>query len=244
MRRKTKTKMTLSWEIRYQEQAGKLRVLVDDLECLHDIKEKLDCGLNRLFAVQHTRALLCVESLDGVPAILLENPQTRRLCPDVPADIDLYGAAPEAVKLLYPRSIGMKALKQLARMAPRRQIQVARLMLASGCTSEPEVNALVFATDPALLTLQRSRPRLPVDAARRRSANEEIAALSKRLRQLMTITNSDLIAILVGCRYATKVLLNRKISTYLKDREPAVYRDMIDAVQKYWNCEFIQFGRA
>lgn len=244
MRRNRKTRMKVSWEIRYEEQAGKLRVLVDDLQRIREIKEKLDGGLRRLFAEQSIRALLCDELLDNVPAILFARAPARESRRDAPEDVEFYGVAPGAARLLHPRSIGTKSLKQLARMSPQRQIQVARLMIASGDTSEPCVNALVFATEPALLTLRRSRPRLPVDPAKRKLASKEISALSDRLQELMTMTNWDLVAVLVGCRYATKVLLNKRIAAHLKDRQPAVYDDLSGAVQRYWDCEFIQFGRS
>jgi hypothetical protein len=208
------------------------------------MKEKLDNGLRRLFANHNVRALLCVEDLNTVPAILLQMRSAPASQFDATPNPQFRGIAPDADAVLQPKTVGIKSLKQLARLTPHRQEEVARLMVASGCSSEPFVNALVFATDPALLALRRSRPRLPVDPVKREAANKEISMVSMHLKKLSGFSNSDLLALLVGCRYATEVLQSGKLVTYLNSHDPEILRDLNDAVQRYWNSAFVQFGRA
>jgi hypothetical protein len=235
--------MRISWEIRYEEQISKLRLLVKDLQNLCDMKERLGNGLRRLFANQNVRALLCVEGVNTVPAILLDKRPELRIHSDATSDPQFGGIAPGAAAVLRSTRVGIKSLKQLARLTPHRQEEVAWLMIASGCSSEPFVNALVFATDPSLLALCRSHPRLPVDPAKREAANREISMLSRHLEALAAFTNSDLLALMVGCRYATKVLQSRKVVAYLCSHERETLAELRAAVQRYWNCAFVQFGR-
>jgi hypothetical protein len=244
MSRHGRGKIVTPWAQRYEEQARKLRSLAADLHSVREMLKTLEGGLSLLLADEHFRALLCVENLDRIPAILLNGREAKRVPRRPGSDSRFDHVAAGTRDLLQPTKVSVKALKELARMTPRRQMQAARIMVASGCFTVAFVNALVCATDYSMLALPRSHPRLPVDPAERKAASEEITLLANRLQELGSVTGSDLLVLLAGCTYASRLLTNRRIRKYLETHLRDVAISLEQTVERYWNSAFVQFGQS
>jgi hypothetical protein len=234
-------KMASSWETRYEEQAERLRVLVRELARVREIRAKLESGLRTLLEDRRFRTLLDAEEFDHIPVVLTTNRATRQ-ARDRTTDPRFDQLAPEAGAILRSTSVGTRALDELARLTSRRQVQAARLMLASGCVSFSYANALVCATVPEMFSDHRALPTQRIDPVKRRAASEEITRLDKQLAESMRLDNSDLLWLLVVCNYAVRLLLNSRLGKYLYSNWPDVRRSIEWAVQSYWESDFIQFG--
>jgi hypothetical protein len=151
--------------------------------------------------------------------------------------------APDAKALLETKDISAKALCELSRMTPKRQAEAARLMVASGCYSTPYVKSLIGGTEGRLMPNPRSRPRMPMKAPTRKAASDEITMIAGQLQNLNNLTGAKMLALLLYCRYAQRLLGNKSVRRYMERTYPQVCEQLQKAVQSYWDSEFIQFGR-
>jgi RepB plasmid partitioning protein len=145
------------------------------------------------------------------------------------------GVAPEAHGLLQSKKLGAKAWEELARMVPMRQVEAARLMVASGCYSAPYLRSIVAASDASLIGCLKARPRIPLESRKRKAASEEITALADQLTKLTTLNGLDLITLLVSCRYAERLLSNPRTKRYLQKQWPEILTDLESIVREARN---------
>ena len=143
------------------------------------------------------------------------------------------GVGLEAQSLLRAKNISSKALGIVARMNPARQAEVARLMIAADCFSAPYLRALIGATERSLVVGARECPRIPMRSRQRKEANQEIRVLSDQLARLSILNGSDVVALLVSCRYAERLLTNQRIRRYLERKWPAICEDLEDLVKEH-----------
>jgi hypothetical protein len=141
------------------------------------------------------------------------------------------GIGSEAKNLLASRNVSSKALSILARMNPVRQAEVARLMVAADCYSAPYAKALIGGTDRSLINGPRARAKVPMQAQKRKAASQEITALADQLNKLSDLDGSDLITVLVACKYVERLLANQRIRKYLGKKCPKICKDLEDLIQ-------------
>src|ERR1700723_3621367 len=113
MSRHGRGKIVIPWTQRYEEQACKLRSLVSGLQRVREMLQKLDGGLSLLLADKHFCALLCVENLDRIPAILLKGRRVNKVPLRLGSDSRFDQVAAGARDLLQPTKVSLKALKEL-----------------------------------------------------------------------------------------------------------------------------------
>jgi hypothetical protein len=64
-------------------------------------------------------------------------------------------------------------------------------------------------------------------------ATEPIRVLSDQLARLSILNGSDVIALLVSCRYAERLLTNQRIRKYLERKWPAICEDLAGLVNEH-----------
>src|SRR5580658_4128654 len=105
-------KMASSWDIRYEEQATRLRVLVRELARVREIRAKLESGLRTLLEDRRFRTLLDTEGFDHIPVALAKTHAARQ-ARDRTAAPRFHELASEAGALLRSTSVGARALEEL-----------------------------------------------------------------------------------------------------------------------------------
>lgn len=146
---------------------------------------------------------------------MARNPQTAReqLCA-------------EARAVLGSRDISQRALRGLGRMAPARQTEAARLMVAAGCYSAPYTRALVAASYRPSVSGPRNDARIPMHPRKRAGANREISYLAAQLEKLSGLGGADLITLAVSSQYAGRLLANIRVRKYLEKKWPATLKSI------------------
>jgi hypothetical protein len=148
---------------------------------------------------------------------------------------------PETKRLLEGRPVTAKLCRQLNRIKPERQVEIVRLMVASGILTAECVRVLVLATDRALLAAPKARPRLKTNRKTQLLKSNEITALAKRFSELRGVGPSDFVVLFVYCQYAQQLLENNAARKYLVRRWPDVCSALQTTLRQYRESEFIQF---
>lgn len=215
----------------YRDQASKQRHLIGDLQNLWALSDGLDAALHALFADEHFTTLLRAESLDSAPGILLDRAARKKLRRVRISDpVEHLRAKKPSPALLY----------ELGRMVPKRRMESAWMMLASGCFSSTYARALVGASDTSLMVNTRGRPRkLKMKPPQRQAANEEIGVLAGHVRRLSGFCGAAITALFVMIRYAERLLGNPRVKRYLKQQHPEVGPELEKMVRQYRGARHI-----
>jgi hypothetical protein len=209
---------------RYEEHARSQRALVRDLQRVQEMLGRLNGAFSCLLADDHFVTLLRAERLDRIPSALLKRTRFKETSQE--SRIPFEGIGYDADSLLRSKNVSSKALDILDRMNPVRQAEVARLMVAVDCYSAPYAKALISATARSQVNCPRAFPRIPMNSREAGAANREITAIADQLTRLSGINGSDLITLLVSCRYAERLLANQRIRRYLEKKWSAVCKDL------------------
>jgi RepB plasmid partitioning protein/ParB/Sulfiredoxin domain len=138
----------------------------------------------------------------------------------------LDGICSEAAALLKEKRITGKALGVLRRMKPIRQIEAAELMIASNSFSTTFVKALLIGTKPEYLC-EPLKPESKIDTAERETLmEEETAGLLKDLKAVEESYGTDILNLIVCCRYAAALLKNSGVKKYVDKQHPDILREM------------------
>lgn len=138
----------------------------------------------------------------------------------------LDGICPEAATLLKEKRVTAKALSVLRKMKPIRQLEAAELMIAANSFSTTFAKAMLIATPPEFLWEPLRQEPSVTSAARKAIMEEETAGLAKGLRAVEDSYGTDVLNLIVCCRYARGLLKNGAVKKYLARNHPDILREL------------------
>jgi hypothetical protein len=144
----------------------------------------------------------------------------------------LEGICPEAVELLRERRAGASALRELRKVKPMRQIEVAELMCAANNFSAGYAQCLVAST-PADLLIDADRKEgkglSPEDASR---MEHELESLGKEFRLIEESHGKNVLNLVLVAAYLRKLLENARVARHLAHHHPEIaaeFQKLIEA---------------
>lgn len=128
----------------------------------------------------------------------------------------LKGICPEAVALLKDRKISAPALREVKKVAPMRQIEMAELMIASSNYSASYAKCLLAAT-PQDQMIQQDKPKaVPGLSAEDMARMErEMETLSRDFRLIEESYGRSVLNLVIAVGYLRKLLNNAAVLRYL-----------------------------
>lgn len=138
----------------------------------------------------------------------------------------LEGICPEAIELLKERRAAPGALRELRRVQPMRQIEMAELMVASNNFSRPYAQCLVAAT-PQEQLIEPERPKevhglRPEDIAR---IEHEMQSVEKDFRVIEESHGRNVLNLVLAVGYIRRLLENAAIVKYLSRKYSGIYAE-------------------
>ena len=144
----------------------------------------------------------------------------------------LNGICPEAVSLLKDRRVTVAAIRELRRVAPMRQIEMAELMVAANNFSTSYAKCLIAGTaDKDLVGTDKSKlpPGMkPEDAAR---MEREMEVLGREFRLVEESYGQNTLHLVLTVAYLRKVLDNAGVVRYLSQHHAGVLSEFQKLVE-------------
>lgn len=138
----------------------------------------------------------------------------------------LDGICPEAVELLKERRATPGALRELRRVLPMRQIEIAELMCAAHNFSENYAKCLVAATpDEQLVSGERPRELRGLSADELSRMEHEIETLGREFKLIEQSFGKNTLNLVVACGYLKQLLDNARVVRFLSQRHPDILRE-------------------
>jgi hypothetical protein len=135
----------------------------------------------------------------------------------------LDGICPEAVQLLRDKRTAADALRELRKVKPMRQIEIAELMCAANNFSAGYVKCLVAATPPDhLLDGERSkeiRGLSPEDISR---MEHELDSLGREFKLIEESHGKNTLNLVLVVGYMRKLLDNPRVARHLSNHHPEI----------------------
>jgi ParB-like chromosome segregation protein Spo0J len=144
----------------------------------------------------------------------------------------LEGICEEAVLLLKDRSATSQAFRELRKVKPMRQIEIAELMCAASNFSVGYVKCLAAAT-PIDQTVEGNRPRelqnlSPEDAAR---MEQEMVTLSRDFRLIEESHGKNTLNLVIVTGYLRRLSENSRVVRYLAQTYPEILSEFQKLVE-------------
>lgn len=138
----------------------------------------------------------------------------------------LDGICPEAVQLLREKRATAVALRELRKVKPMRQIEIAELMCSANNFSVGYARCLVTATSADLRTdAERDRDvrgLSPEDVAR---MEHELESLGKDFKLLEESHGKNVLNLVLVAGYIRKLLDNPRVGRHLANRHPEIFSE-------------------
>jgi transcriptional regulator with XRE-family HTH domain len=188
--------------------------------------------VNRLSAIQeHFMILRAVKS--GVS----EERIARSLNVDVASirqkrDL-LDGICPEAVQLIRDRKVTATAIRELRKVKPLRQIEIAELMCTADNYSVGYVKCLVATTAADhLVDPDRGKDVRDVSPEELSRIEHEMASQARELRFITESHGRNTLHLVVAVSYLKRLLDNSRVSRYLTQRYPEIQAELKKLVEE------------
>lgn len=144
----------------------------------------------------------------------------------------LDGICPEAVQLLREKPASANALRELRRVKPMRQIQIAELMCAAGNFSVGYAKCLSAAT-PADLLVEGERGKdvrglSPEDIAR---MEHEMESLGREFKLIEESHGKNVLNLVLVVGYLRKLLDNPRVTRHLSHHHPEILTEFQKLVE-------------
>ena len=138
----------------------------------------------------------------------------------------LDGICPEAVQLLKDRPATQGTIRELRRVEPMRQIEMAELMVASNSFATPYAKCLVAATPPdQLVEPERGKGSddlRPEDISR---IEREMASIEEDFRSLEESHGRNVLNLVLAVGYIRRLLGNAAVVKFLWRKYPDIYAE-------------------
>lgn len=128
----------------------------------------------------------------------------------------LKGICPEAVELLRDRNIFAKALAEVKKVKPMRQIEMAELMIASNNYTSTYARAMVMASKPEdRLSVEKAPDPDGLSAADLARMEHEMEQVGRDFRMMEETHGKNVLNLVLATGYLKKLLNNAAIVRYL-----------------------------
>lgn len=144
----------------------------------------------------------------------------------------LDGVCPEAAELLKDRQFSPEISRVLRNMNPTRQIECVELMVSANNLSVPYAEAMLVAT-PAELLVDGKKPQKLTGVTQEQMAKmeREMANLQGQYKMVEQTYGQDVLNLVLARGYLAKLLDNKQVVRFLKQRQPEVLAEFETIVQ-------------
>jgi len=143
----------------------------------------------------------------------------------------LSGMCKDAIDILKDRRVTAKAFSVLKKMKPIRQVEAARLMVASDMYSGRFALALLTGTkDEMRMNPDSDRPKKSVAAEQRMQMQRETDNLIRDLKVVEQSYGTEVLTLSVACKYLARVLANVRIRRDLGKHHPEILSELESVV--------------
>jgi ParB-like chromosome segregation protein Spo0J len=144
----------------------------------------------------------------------------------------LDGICPEATELLKDRQFSPEISRVLRKMNPTRQMECVELMVSANNLTVPYAEAMLVAT-PADLLVDGKKPQKLTGVTQEQMAKmeREMANLQGQYKMVEQTYGQDVLNLVLARGYLAKLLENKPVVRYLKQRQPEVLAEFETIVQ-------------
>lgn len=135
----------------------------------------------------------------------------------------LDGICPEAIDLLKEHQFAPDLARVLRKMKPMRQVECVELMVSANAITVAYAEAMLVATAPAMLLEEKKTAKLAGLTQEQMARMErEMSSLQGQYKAVEQTYGEDVLNLVLAKSYLTKILANKNILRFLKQRQPEV----------------------
>ena len=144
----------------------------------------------------------------------------------------LDGICEEATELLKDRQFSPEISRVIRKMKPSRQIECVELMVSANNLTVPYAEAMLVAT-PVELLVDGKKPQKLTGVTQEQMARmeREMANLQGQYKMVEQSYGQDVLNLVLARGYLAKLLDNKQVVRYLKQRQPEVLAEFETIVQ-------------
>lgn len=144
----------------------------------------------------------------------------------------LEGICPEATELLKDRQFATDISRVLRKMKPTRQVECVELMVSANTITIAYAEAMLVAT-PAGMLVDGKKPAKLTGLTQEQMAKmeREMSNLQGQYKMVEQTYGQDVLNLVLAKGYLTKLLENKALARYLKQRQPDVLAEFEVIVQ-------------
>jgi ParB-like chromosome segregation protein Spo0J len=144
----------------------------------------------------------------------------------------LDGICPEAAELLKDRQFATGISQVLRKMKPTRQVECVELMVAANTITIAYAEAMLVATPAAMLLEEKKLAKLTgLSQEQMAKMEREMSNLQERYKMVEQTYGEDVLNLVLAKGYLTKLLENKPVARYLRQRQPEVLAEFETIVQ-------------
>ena len=144
----------------------------------------------------------------------------------------LEGICPEAAELLKDRQFPTDISRVLRKMKPTRQVECVELMVSANTLTISYIEAMLVAT-PAAMLVEGKKPAKLTGLSQEQMAKmeREMSNLQGQYKMVEQTYGQDVLNLVLAKGYLSKLLENKSVTRYLKQRQPEVLAEFEVIVQ-------------
>lgn len=144
----------------------------------------------------------------------------------------LEGICPEAAELLKDHQFPIDISRVLRKMKPTRQIECVELMVSANTITIAYAEAMLVAT-PAEMLLEGKKPAKPIGLSQEQIAKmeREMSNLHGQYKMVEQTYGQDVLNLVLAKGYLNKLLENKSVVRYLKQRQSEILTEFEAIVQ-------------
>jgi hypothetical protein len=147
----------------------------------------------------------------------------RRPVAELAKSRQLDGICPEAIELLKDRAVNPGAFSAMRSMAPTRQVETARMMIAVGNWSATYAQALLAATrKEGLAKPGRTKKVAGLAPDEMAEIEQEMAEIQLGLAAIETSYAADALLLVAASGFLARLVANPEIASFLERRYPGL----------------------
>ena len=135
----------------------------------------------------------------------------------------LDGICDEAADLLKDREFSAEISRVIRKMKPTRQVECVELMVSANTVTVAYAEALLVATPAEMLVEGKKPPKLTgLTQEQMAKMEREMSNLQGQYKMVEQTYGQDVLNLVLAKGYLTKLLENKAVVKYLKQRQPEV----------------------
>ena len=144
----------------------------------------------------------------------------------------LDGLCTEVVDLLKDQTFSAKVTRVLRKMKPTRQVECVELMLSANTITVSYAQAMLMATPPAqLVDEKKATKQAGVTQEQIAKMEREMGNLQGQYKLVEQTYGQDVLNLVLAKGYLTKLLANKPVVRYLKQKQPELLTEFEAIVQ-------------